>query len=250
MRDATEQTDAEAVEKWRKRLHTYLDWLFLKDTSAGAAFHGLQVSLTSTDKDSMSLRPWLTHSACKSAVLKLSSCVFWKEPSRPLVTQGSYKCKAADSTTLGQALTGTVDILWRLHPRGCNAVTGGVVLGLRAQPPDGLPHQQPELRPGSGPRAVQAQGPGARAGELPSPFSAGSPSSASKCAHSTPIDPVWEAMHQRRVCRRCLCWAAWATPARRCTSSSGAWLTFPRRASVQSPTLLRVRRCAALRGVR
>ena len=61
MRDAIEQTDAEAVEKWRKRLHTYLDWLFLKDTSAGAPFHGLQVSLTSADKYSTSARPWLTH---------------------------------------------------------------------------------------------------------------------------------------------------------------------------------------------
>jgi hypothetical protein len=35
----------EEAERWRKRLHHYLDWLFRKDSTAAPEFHMLQVTL-------------------------------------------------------------------------------------------------------------------------------------------------------------------------------------------------------------
>ena len=39
-----EAGDPAEREVWRKRLFYYLDWLFQKDSNAGAEFAGLQVS--------------------------------------------------------------------------------------------------------------------------------------------------------------------------------------------------------------
>ena len=42
--EAAEKGDKATAEVWRKRLHIYLDWIFLKDSVAAAPFHGLQAS--------------------------------------------------------------------------------------------------------------------------------------------------------------------------------------------------------------
>lgn len=41
--EAERQNDMEEQERWRKRIFHYLDWLFRKDSNAGADFAGLQV---------------------------------------------------------------------------------------------------------------------------------------------------------------------------------------------------------------
>jgi hypothetical protein len=46
--EAAASGDSKEAELWRKRLFYYLDWLFQKDSSAGAEFAGLQVQSTST----------------------------------------------------------------------------------------------------------------------------------------------------------------------------------------------------------
>ena len=43
-KEAENKRDSRSQAVWRKRLHSYMDHLFSKDSSAGAAFHGLQVT--------------------------------------------------------------------------------------------------------------------------------------------------------------------------------------------------------------
>jgi len=43
LKEAGDRNDSKEVETWRRRLHDYLDLLFLKDSVAGSVFHGLQV---------------------------------------------------------------------------------------------------------------------------------------------------------------------------------------------------------------
>ena len=48
LKEATDRKDSKEAEVWRRRLHDYLDQLFLRDSVAGSVFHGVQVASPST----------------------------------------------------------------------------------------------------------------------------------------------------------------------------------------------------------